>query len=382
MSDSEDLVLMNEARGLGTPNISLKAVADHRIPTSFSQSERFPEAVVGMTTTQPVLRVAIDDGLAQMKLFGEQVGGGYKALKFPTGVNPAGAGGVVDLEGEMVGMYETEEGERFVCSDSVQTEESRFPDFHVSQINRVLIRHALLKAGYAGQKIELFTGLPVDEYFTGGNARNAERINRKIANLKRSVTALSSNQVPPELISVKVGCQAISAYFDYLLDANGQPVMEVQETVAVVDIGGSTTDIAVIMGGQNIDGASSGATRIGVLDVHRSLREKLAQALGLTLRLSPKAIDQACRTRQIKLYGELQDISPQVDAAVRETGHAIIREIDRKIGNGATLDKILLVGGGAALFAQFLSRWRNAEMLKDGEFANARGLLKFAKSQD
>ena len=37
--------------------------------------------------------------------------------------------------------------------------------------------------------------------------------------------------------------------------------------------------------------------------------------------------------------------------------------------------------GNAVLFSNTLSRWRNTEILQDSEFANARGLLKFARSQ-
>lgn len=330
--------------------------------------------------SQKPFRVAIDDGLAQIKLFGEAPDGQFRSLKFATAIKPAGSGGLLDIGGSIINTYETEEGERFVCSDAVKAEEIRFPDFHVSPMNRVLIRHALLAAGYGGTQVELLTSLPVDEFFAGA-ARNQGHIDRKVENLGKGVIQVASTAPHPDLVNIKVGCQAISAFFDYIFDLNGHPTMEVPEALAIVDIGGSTTDIAVILEGEQIDPNSSGAARVGVLDVHTALREKLEQKFNAVLRLTPKIIDNACRTRKIHLWGETHDIDQLVTDAVREAGQTIMREIDRKIGNGATLDKILLVGGGAALFSEFLGHWRNTTILPDGEFANARGLLKFARTQ-
>lgn len=327
-----------------------------------------------------VFRVAIDDGLAQVKLVGEYPDGKVRTLKFRNSVRSGAAGAVMSMTGDALDQYITEEGNTFSCSDSISTEESRFPGFHVSEIDRVLIRHALLKAGYGGLRVQLLTSLPVDEYYRAG-VRDQRRIDQKMANLMKGVAKADNQDFPPELEAVRVGCQAISAFFDYIMDDDGALVMEPPESVAIIDIGGSTTDIAVVLNGDRIDATASGAIRNGVLDVHAAVAAKLARQMESDLRLSPRQVDEACRMRRIKLWGEQREIGTIVDEAVQEVGSTIVREIERKIGVGATLDRIVFTGGGAALFADTLSRWRNTETLANGEFANARGLLKFARSQ-
>ncbi len=327
-----------------------------------------------------VFRVAIDDGLAQVKLVGEFPDGTVRALKFRNSVRSGAAGAVMSMTGEALDQYVTEEGNTFSCSDSISTEESRFPGFHVSEIDRVLIRHALSTAGYGGLRVHLLTSLPVDEYYRAG-VRDQRRIDQKMANLMKGVVKPGNQDAPPELETVRVGCQAISAFFDYIMDDDGALMMAPPDAVAIVDIGGSTTDIAVVLNGDRIDAVASGAIRNGVLDVHAAVATKLARQVESDLRLSPRQLDEACRTRRIKLWGEQRDVGSIVDEAVQEVGSTIAREIERKIGVGATLDRVVFTGGGAALFADTLSRWRNTETIKDGEFANARGLLKFARSQ-
>jgi len=329
-----------------------------------------------------VLRVAIDDGLAQMKLVGEMQDGSIKTMKIPTAIRSASSGGVIDLSGDLVGMYETEEGSRFVCSADLPGEETRHPDFHVSQIDRVLTRHTLIEAGYTSTDlVELLTALPVDEYFVSGQVNRA-RIERKMDNLRRGVSIIGGSANMPVVSEARVGCQAIAAFFDYTLTEEGNSRIGVApDSVAVVDIGGSTTDIAVVLRGKTIDQGSSGALRRGVLDVHAAFLAGLTKQLGFTPRLSPAAMDRAVRTGKIVLFREEKDVSDILREAVADVGSQIMREVERKIGNAATMDAVIFVGGGAGLFRDVVKNWRGVEIPADPEFANARGLLKYARAR-
>ncbi len=330
-----------------------------------------------------VYKVAIDDGLAQMKLFGESPkGSGFIQDTFPSGIKSASTGTILDLAGGTVGMYITEENEKFVCTYTTKSEETRFPDFHVSQIDRVLIHHALLKAGYGGKKVELLTALPVDEFYQGTSV-NAERIGRKKANLLKRVTAVDSDIEMAEIVEVKVGCQAIAAFFDYVYTDKMKLIEEIPESAAVIDIGGSTTDIAVILEGKVIDFAKSGAARIGVLDIHTMVKNRIEKKVNAdsAISFSIKQIDTACRTKSIMLYGQKVDITQEVDDVAADVSAEILREINRKIGSGATLDQIILVGGGSAFLKDHLKGWPHAFLAKDSELSNARGLLKFELSK-
>ncbi len=333
---------------------------------------------------QPViLRVAIDDGLAQMKLVGETPSGSIVTFKIPTAIRSASAGAVIDLSGDMVGMYRTEEGQSFVCSSETRAEETRFPDFHVSQQDRVLIHHALAEAGYGDDHVEILTALPVDEYFVAGQV-NRGRIDLKVSNLLKGIVPVGRYEPGAwaEIVGVKVGCQGIAAFFDFTLNESGKPNgIGRPDSVAVIDIGGSTTDIAVIMKGTKIDGGSSGAARLGVLDVHAGVRAGLTKRFDFTPSLTPDAMNIAIRTGRVTLFREEHDVSEIVNAAVADIGNQIIREVERKIGNAATLDAVLFVGGGAGLFREVVGNWRGVTIPNDPEFANARGLLKYARSR-
>lgn len=325
-----------------------------------------------------IIDIAIDDGLARIKLYahGDE---GPRSWSGYTAVHPASAGATIDLSGELVGMYETEEGQRFVCAADTKTEEMRFPDFHLSQQDRVLIHNALSEAGYGGMDVRLLTSLPVDEYFVAGQI-NRDRIRLKSENLMKSVRAIpEGSREMARIVDVKVGCQAIAAFFDTMFDDEGKAFGRPPESAAVIDIGGSTTDIAVIMNGSRIDGGSSGAVRIGVLDVHGEVKQNLTRELGFQPNLSPAAMDRALRTRNITLWGKPTDISGAINKAIADVAEQIKREIDRKIGNGATLEKIIFVGGGAALFGDIVRRWPNAHVPAEADYANARGLLKYAR---
>lgn len=336
-----------------------------------------PRPVVGRKTAAPPMLVAIDDGLAQMKLCA-QGPDGIVTWKGFTAIRPASSGAMLDLSaGEALGMYETEEGERYVCSSTTRAEETRFPDFHVSRMNRVLIHNSLIEAGYADRDLLLLTSLPVDEYFVAGQV-NRDRSERKRQNLLRTVERVPAAGPMPRIADVRVGCQAIAAFFDLVLDETGAARGETPESVAVVDIGGSTLDIAVVVHGRSIDEARSGAARIGVLDVHAGLRRRLTRHFNVEIPLSPAAIDRAVRSGEVKVWGKPHDISGMIAESVEEVGHQMVREIDRKIGNGATLDQVLFVGGGAALFRDVVGNWRNTYVPDQAEFANARGLLKYA----
>ncbi|MDD2861076.1 MAG: ParM/StbA family protein, partial [Acidiphilium sp.] len=218
-------------------------------------------------------------------------------------------------------------------------------------------------------------------YFSGGQVIRT-RIDLKIANLKAGIAMMGSQNPMPRIVDVKVGCQGLAAFFDYTLDDRGKPRGEALESVVVVDIGGSTTDIvSIVRGGQTIDQSASGAARLGVLDVHTLLTEKLTADLGFPVRLTPAAIDRACRTGQIKINRADRDVSGLVREAVGDVGAQIVREVERRIGKAATVDAVLFVGGGAALFKDVVQHWSGVEVVADGEMANARGLLKYARSR-
>lgn len=320
--------------------------------------------------------VAVDDGYAQTKVLGGQPTRLMRTM-VPSSIRP-GRFGVSSMSGAgNMAAYQVEEGEEFTVSSAIVSESTAFDSYHLSTMNRVLVTHALMEAGFGGQEIDLVVGLPVSQFFVDGH-KDEERVARKIGNLRRKVTSLDGRP-GPRLRDVQVGCQAIAAFVDWMLDDDLDERHEGAERVAVVDIGGFTMDVAVILGGEQVDQRRTGSSRIGLLDVHDTIAAGIRTRFGIQDRFPIEVMDAALRTRSIRLWGRIERLENTVDHALSQFRNRVAREMERKLGGAADLDAILFVGGGAALLGDMRDVYPNAVMIEDPEFANARGLWKFAR---
>lgn len=325
---------------------------------------------------QPLL-VAVDDGYAQTKLIGECPETGKTRKTILRSAIRSGRGGLGGFGGGGISLYTTEEGEHFTVSKDIESESTQFDGFHTSQLNRVLVNHALIEAGYGGRDIRLITGLPVADYFLD-DERDAEHIEAKRRNLLREV-AVGDGRPMPRISDVNVGCQAVAAWFDYVLDDDLEQRNDPSGRIAIVDIGGRTTDIAVVIGGTAIDHAQSGTANIGVLDVYSAVSKAIRRGFRIKEQFPIDQIDAAVRTGLFPLWNKQHDVSELVESAVREHESKIAREVERRIGSAANLSSVVFVGGGANLFQSIAGHFPNGHMPEDPEFSNAAGLLKFLR---
>ena len=325
--------------------------------------------------------VAIDDGYAQTKLYGEGVDGRMVKQVIRSSVR-IGSHGLGSFAGDgAVGLWQTEEGSRYTVSDEVEAEDPRFTDFHLSPINRVLVNHALAVAGYGGALVDIVTGLPVKEFFKD-QRKDEERIQRKRDNLSRGAFSRSNGVEAPKLGEIQVGCQAIAAYVDWALDDELKTRNDIGKTIAIVDIGGRTTDVAVVVGGKSIDHERSGTADVGVLDVYKGVLDRVKSRFELDDDALPLSLmNEAVRNGSMHLYGRPNDVSEIVADVVGQVQERALREIQRRLGKAATLHAIVFVGGGSALFKDIAGAYQNGVMSDDPEFANARGLYKYFASK-
>lgn len=325
-----------------------------------------------------LLLIGVDDGYAQTKVYGECPERGMVKYKMRSSARAGrdGLGTISGLGG--VSCYKTPEGDIFTVSDSVEGESTRFDGFHTSTLNRVLVHHALLQAGFGGREIHVVTGLPIEDYFLDG-LKDEDKIAEKRKNLMRPVTSISSSIALASIRQVEVGSQAVAAWIDWILDDDLNERQDPQGTVAIVDIGGRTTDIAVVVAGASIDHAHSGTENIGVLDVYEALARALRQRYRIRERFPMAVMDRAVREKTIPLWGKDNDVADLVRDARIEVEGKLAREIQRKIGYAANLNAVLFVGGGAELFRKVAESFRNGAVVEDPEFSNARGLYKYTR---
>lgn len=333
----------------------------------------------GPASGAPVL-VAVDDGYAACKLVGVDAQGKPLRALVRSAVR-MGAHAVSSLDGSgLSGAYETD-GRRYTVFAGIEGEQTTFDGFHTSDLNRVLVQHVLMAAGLEGQAVDLVTAVPVKDYYIDGE-RHEELLQAKRQNLLLPVTPVRRRDAPGQgvqVAGVRVYSQAVTAWVDYVLDDDLQEREDATVPVAVVDIGGRTTDCAVVIGGTAIDHMRSGTVNLGVLDVYKGIAQEVGRRYELDGGLPLTECDRAVREGVVTLFGAQEKVDDVVAAVISDVGDRINREIHKWLGTGSSVGQVVFVGGGATVFKDLPGTFRHGRVAEDPEFANARGMFKYAR---
>lgn len=315
-----------------------------------------------------MIYVGVDDGHAETKVVtanGE--------LKIPSrAADGAKLMGIGNNTASATASYETE-GQKFTVGESQSGVAIMTDDYHGSDVNRVIIHHALRMAGLGGQDVCLGVGLPVGSYFRNGQI-NRELIERKTASLLKPVNGLE----PGELVNIKeirVFAQGVSAYVDYALDSEGN-LADFKYPIGFVDIGGGTTDCGIVIPPATLDGNKTGSDNVGALNIYADVEARLKQKNGWT-EIDPSRLEEAVKTGILHIFGKKLDVSNIVNDVKAEIEARIITKVRTYIGDGAKLDHVLFMGGGAMLLPNIARHYPHGVMLDNPAFANARGMYKF-----
>jgi plasmid segregation protein ParM len=324
------------------------------------------------------LIVGCDDGYAMTKLVILD-GKVTRTLAIPSrirsGIHGTSVIGAGEAEGEgFVAPGYSTDGMSFTVGDFADSESAKFDDYPFSPMNRVLVHHALRLAGLGGRKVILATGLPLSTFYNAGKANDAV-IARKLGAFSTPVQAMDGSTTA-EIGEHRVFPEGLAAWVDYAIADNGTLRAELlQQTVGVIDIGGRTTDVAVVLPGRRIDHARTGSAEIGVLNVIEEVGFELQRELGVGV--PAHLVGHALRSRTVSVWGKKRDIGTLIDAATARILERVLREVNARLGSGVDLDRILLVGGGAHVFKGAASRYPNIDIPASPEFANARGFAKY-----
>lgn len=326
--------------------------------------------------------VAVDDGYACCKLYARGADGEEVKLSVRSSVR-AGAHAVSTLDGSgLSGAYETE-GRRFTVFDGIDGEATTFDGFHTSDLDRVLVHHILMKAGLSGRALDLVTAVPVKDYYRDGErhevllAAKRENLMKPVNEVRRRGDAVDGLRIG----KVRVYSQAVTAWVDHVVGDDLSETAPADEPVAVVDIGGRTTDCAVVLGGTSIDNQRSGTVDLGVIDVYKAIAREIGRGdqFALDGPLPMTECDRAVREGKIKIFGQSEDVGEIVRACREEIEERISREITKWLGSGSSVSRVVFVGGGASVFSGLPKLFRHGHIAQDPEFANARGMLKYAR---
>lgn len=334
------------------------------------------------------LLVAVDDGYAAIKVVAHAGPLGTPVeMLIPTTVK-AGQEGITAFDAAVQGGVNTSGwyatgGQKFTVGEHLAGDETRFDGFHTSAMNRAAIHHALRVAGYGGREVDIVVGLPVADYYVDGG-RNEALIAAKTKNLLEPVSAIVEARLGQNddvtVKSVRVASQAVASWLDYALnqDLTIRDGVDVTAPIAVVDIGGRTTDIVVVLNGSMIDHGRSGTENVGVINVRSELAAAIRRKYDVS-DLPAVLYDKAIRTGHIKMFGKSVDVRHELDEAVVATGERIATVMMRCIGRAADLGAVLFVGGGAPLFRHLADRYPHGVVADGAQYTNARGMLKYVR---
>lgn len=329
--------------------------------------------------------IAADDGYAETKIVCLEPGLRTQ-FHMPSCARSGAHGAMSVMDGPAVHPCYNTDGVQYTVGDNLHNAETaRFDEYPFSGMNRAIVHHALRMAaqrepGLLGNPVTLVTGLPIFSFYAQGKP-DQDTIARKTASLLKPITSTDGSALL-NVVEHKVFPEGLAAWIDYAVDDQIRLRPEVNsQTIGVIDIGGRTTDVAVVLPGQCIDHARTTSIEVGVQDVAGVLGPMLADRFSRQYRnrvvMTPRMI-AAAMGGSVRVFGRTEEVKAEAHAAIEEIMQRMVREINRNLGSASDLDSILLVGGGAHLFAALAERLPNIVIPQAPDFANARGFAKYA----
>ncbi|WP_432262854.1 plasmid segregation protein ParM domain-containing protein [Cupriavidus sp. TMH.W2] len=339
-------------------------------------------AIAASQSDLPPAFVGIDDGHYGIKAVTDAFGE-LRSVYVPSRI---ATGTMVDLGTKAEdNCYRDADGRTFTVSAQLPFTDTRLGTYALSTENHVLIHHALIQLGLAGREVRIATGLPVSDFYLNGKT-NDDFIQRKIEALANATLRNANDSVPlARIVGHTVYSEAIAAFYDCAVDEQGDEVTALMDQaengpIAFVDIGGGTTDVAVVLnGGSSVDTDRSGSARLGGLSLNAAVENGIKAAKGWKS-LTPKQVDAAIETGTVRALGADHDFSELVRYEKEQLAKKIIAELAKRVGDGADLEAVYFVGGGTKLLHEQLNNlYPHAVFVGDPQYANSNGLWKAVK---
>jgi plasmid segregation protein ParM len=338
--------------------------------------------------SKTALTVAVDDGYANTKVAYFNTNESLQTSFIPSIYGNADLGHFEsDMQGNALNTYRTADhaedtdlSARFCISPNLShPTDTRAGSYPVSAANRCVVHHAIHAAGISSEacdSIHLAVTLPIRDYFSTDREALIEKRKASLSMPVFREQGLSDTVKMLDITSVHVLPEAIMAYFDHLLDDQGEIIADEDAVVAVVDVGGHTTDIAVVQPGGNISRDRSESITLGILKYIERVQDLVLEAH--KIRITNKHVNTAIQNNGIvNIRGQREDLSVFLSKASEMIVRELRAQVAQVLGDDTDVDCILYVGGGATVLGRTLSRHPNVIIPPEPHFANARGALKY-----
>lgn len=314
-------------------------------------------------------KIAIDAGCAYIKVAHYDDINQIRTFSIPAIVSDEKP--MVDLQGNESPSYLCEGSQWSIIESSTRFENTRFPDYPYSSINSVLMHHGIHRAGIKNPDIQLATSVPLHDYYfdmSNTKGRKRESVQRTVASVcGRTLPQINHHMTLPE---------GLAGWIDlcYDKDGNKKPNLPTGE-VGLVDIGGRTTDIAVVHS-MNISKESIDTVKMGYLDVMDHLNDLLNRRFS-SGQIAISALDRALRTKTIEVEsGREEDISQEVGQVIHAFADKTMHEINIILGNRGNLSGTCYFGGGVEHIRDIIMKQPKVFIPENPQFSNVIGCLK------
>lgn len=218
--------------------------------------------------------------------------------------------------------------------------------FQYDDLNLLSVHHALLQTGVKPCPISILVTLPITEYYKADDClKNEDNIARKKTNPMRDIS-LNKGELFT-IVDVEVLPESLPAVLTTLMDSG---VNEFTKSL-VIDCGGTTLDMGIIVGEFDDVSAVYGNAEIGVSMVTNAARKALSAADSDASSLVANELIKRLYNREF-VEEVINDISKvdwvleRIEDKITELGAAVAYEAKTFTRNP---NRIYLVGGGAML---------------------------------
>jgi len=223
--------------------------------------------------------------------------------------------------------------------------------------------------------VDVVTGLPVAFY------SDKERVQERLTGEHRVQREGRRSQLL-RVNNVRVIPQPFGSLLAEVLDDQGKIAQSdlAQGAVGLIDVGGKTCNLLSV---RRLSETSRETTSVNVggWTLVRAVRQWLSQRYPGLDDLRDHHVAAAIQARTLRYYGEpVKDFPTVVEDLAAGLAQQILSEASHLWNGGATLDAILVTGGGALLLGDHIHRhWPHVRIVADPIFGNAAGYWKLSR---
>jgi len=337
------------------------------------------------------IAAGVDGGCNNIKIY---LGNGRKLVRRSTASTKPTVSANLGMNSEPDEIVLNVGGKIFAVGPRVNDPlDTRFHSYHVSELNLALVAATLMSGEFdlSTTVVDACFGLPLHKFYNSAGVPQTKLIDDRITAWRRPLEVIrGSKKLPKDGLfgTLSGAAEGVGAYLDYRLDEEGNSLNDPQGLTVIVDVGGSTTDIAIIEEGRVLFGGLSSSLESGALGLYQRVAERVQVEFDMrvaptTVRIEDCIREHSCNFTSGNLKENIRGIvTHERTALAEEIALSVEQRLSKRMDE---VSSVLYVGGGAELLGSELKDRKlgraNSVVIEDPQLANARGFYKFAVLQ-